>query len=128
MMVKMAWYSFVVLIMLSAYTANLAATMSSERIPEVVKGVDQLKSKVASVFCGGAVEQYLIKQNLVGRIICKYSYSSASDAVRSTRHWRAQEIPFVQALVFGRLSSHSFKLLLSVDFHARERLPWSHQS
>ena len=43
-------YSFVVLIMLSAYTANLAATMSSERIPEVVKGVDQLKSKVASVF------------------------------------------------------------------------------
>ena len=90
-------YSFVVLIMLSAYTANLAATMSSERIPEVVKGVDQLKSKVASVFCGGAVEQYLIKQNLVGRIICKYSYSSASDAVEQ----RAAD-----AAVMNKLQAH----------------------
>jgi len=74
-------YAFIMLIMLSAYTANLAATMSSERIPEVVKGFEQLKTKVASVYCGGATEQYMIKNNVAGRILCKYSDSDAASAV-----------------------------------------------
>lgn len=65
-----------------AFAFQLAATMSSEHIPEVVKGKDQLKAKVGAVYCGGATEQYLLKEHVLGRILCKYSDDAASEAVQ----------------------------------------------
>jgi len=76
-----ATYAFVILIILSAYTANLAATMSSEHIPEVVKSKVQLKSKVGAVYCGGATEQFLLKNDVLGRILCKYSDAASGTAI-----------------------------------------------
>lgn len=75
-------YTFVIMIMLSAYTANLAATMSSEHIPEVVKGAAALKTKVVATDCGGAVERFLTEQELAGRVLCKTSQMSAAKAVQ----------------------------------------------
>jgi len=76
-----ATYGFVILIVLSAYTANLAATMSSEHIPEVVKGKSQLQTKVGAVYCGGATEQYMVKDKIMGRILCRYSDDASIAAV-----------------------------------------------
>merc|ERR1711924_239894 len=70
------------MIMLSAYTANLAATMSSEHIPEVVKGTAALKTKVVATDCGGAVERYVQKQELAGRVLCTTSQLGPAKAVQ----------------------------------------------
>merc|ERR1711871_481050 len=105
--VATATYAFVILIVLSAYTANLAATMSSEHIPEVVKGKDQLKAKVGAVYCGGATEQYLLKEHVLGRILCKYSDDAASEAVQTRS---------ADAAIMNKLQAH-YVASKSCDVH-----------
>jgi len=76
-------FSFVVVVVLASYTANLAAFMISASTTEhYVKSEEDLKSKKVAVLCGQSTEAWVKSNNIAAEIVCSQTMLDAVDMVK----------------------------------------------
>jgi len=77
------FFSFVIIVVLSSYTANLAAFMISASATEhFVKSQEDLKSKRVSVLCGQSTERWVKENNIAKTVVCAHSMEDAVNLVK----------------------------------------------
>jgi len=76
-------FSFVVIVVLASYTANLAAFMiDASSTAHFVRSEEDLKSKSVAVLCGGSTERWIKKNNMAHTVQCSSTMSDSVDLVK----------------------------------------------
>jgi len=76
-------FSFIVVVVLASYTANLAAFMISATTTEhMVKSEEDLKSKKVVVLCGQSTQAWVEQNNIVHEVQCSQTMNDAVDMVK----------------------------------------------
>jgi len=76
------FFAAVVIILIAAYTANLAAFMiTASGSGHFVKAQEDLKSKTAAVLCPGSTEQWAKSENVARKVVCAHTMSDSVELV-----------------------------------------------